>query len=948
MVETIAASDPRPDLTAHLHIGPPNTLDTAPTAFHFERARAVGIDWGEIVDAVATQDELAADARDSFWRPLKAYFERNWEQFRRGPVPARGGAPSQDTLFVAANTLFVPDFDTVLAVDADAADAIKNKRFPLHSTAMAERIPPTTEKALSLGAPALPPTTLVNVLRYRTSTGDRFFAPFALNGQGQKEYYTTQFELDPNLGGPAYTEAWKRMAGLDQVFMAEPGTTGDLVARNNFTAVDEINAAAAFVLREYEVYRALKSLADKQSAAMDRLLATNIDQAILDVDTWDDLSRRYLNATETGNLRAMGEMIRGRAANLGFVLFLEPKTVTYFAPGNPKGQQITLEPGTLYLRHPKVVTWVVEHRTTKRKWYGSKKTSVSRERHSRTFAYFERINVDWDPWREASAHYESAGYLVQQFLETANGYVTPNGDSLESVMQRCDADEAYRRRCVVALPRYEISITGKRVLIGYQFVFRPMAGVVAENPPEVLINERLSYRFAWVGTRLGELAATIPLAPNEERTVTLTRSVSREFISTESTSSVIELSSTTKTDFESTFEREVTREVEKTKDFKAEGSGASPKGKGSASFASNERVRDVSRTLNRVVRRTATEVSSRRRQEITASTSTKATESTSSSTSYKVSNVNSGRTLNLMFYRLYNDFESGLWLDDFSVTVEAGPPLVQGLEFRQSRTFNKQNIEEFVQWLSQMQLGVAVRDDKVETLRYLVLLAIFKQASAEYDSLCWRLPASLKQAGTSAAGTAPDAAKIAERTDRKSKLADDLKSKGLCAALLDSWIEDRPIDRSRFSVDSGGFYTDAIVGALAATEPYAERMRTLEERAKSAEVALTLAKAHLMTGTDSGSAAGLGGDWEVAGALIQPAASGKSSRVTYVVTGASLPDTGWSLQHISTGARTAPVHVQPGDPSFLAFELDVATDVTPAALRSAHVLTHSATERMLQ
>ena len=134
-------------------------------------------------------------------------------------------------------------------------------------------------------------------------------------------------------------------------------------------------------------------------------------------------------------------------------------------------------------------------------------------------------------------------------------YIADDGTPLEAVMLRCGLDEAYRARCVLFLPDYELSLLGSRLLTGYTVIRAPMPGRSPVGFPELEVIEQLTYKTAWIRSEIGELVRSINLAPGERREITVTRTFEQESTSSTTTSSVFDLTSSESTDLATEMER---------------------------------------------------------------------------------------------------------------------------------------------------------------------------------------------------------------------------------------------------------------------------------------------------------------------------------------------------------------------------------------------------------
>ncbi|MEQ9006738.1 MAG: hypothetical protein RLP12_02565, partial [Ekhidna sp.] len=338
---------------------------------------------------------------------------------------------------------------------------------------------------------------------------------------------------------------------------------------------------------------------------------------------------------------------------------------------------------------------------TKRKLFSKKTYSYQVPvQNSISFDFYEKAVIDEDPWIEILDLYKSNGFKIFLFRPSERGLLSADGFRPQEIIQRCEDDESFRRSCVIALPVKEITLIGQTFIIGYQLFIRPTPDILITDFPTLSIRERLSYRFSWTGVALGDLAATIPLSPGEEREVMLSTSQRYESARSETATSLVDITRIDKSDFETVFEKEVRREDESVTTVGASASGSyGGIVSGSASFSNTKTTKEVARQLNRSVQRASQEINRRRKEERTVSVSEKIETTQQSSTTFNVRNINQGSTLNIAFYRLYNAYQSLLKLDDFSFLVRGGRSLFAASDIVDERTFDRDSFDSLISYM---------------------------------------------------------------------------------------------------------------------------------------------------------------------------------------------------------------------------------------------------------
>ncbi|GFE79206.1 hypothetical protein GCM10011487_12060 [Steroidobacter agaridevorans] len=899
------------ELADVMALGGPTSLESMSTGFHFERSKFVDVPWRDVVGPFVDKAAAAALSAADGHLPgeyLQRHFMTHWVTV----------AKEDRAVMLPGEQIFLPDLASVVAVSEGVQKQIAEKKFPIRVEGLTARRAPYAKRHVDLKG-----IGTVCVLRLPTASIDRYFLPFGLSVHGKVEYFRDDALRDPSHS--AHVDSWTRVRGLQQVYVAlkpEGIQAAATEAVRSFSAMDEVDAAAAHIIREWNRFSIKNATATARRGAAQGMLDAAVKEN-LSSEAWAEISQRYVELASNEELLGMADVLRDRAASLRYELITEKMTVEHFHDGSAQPQKVSLEPGALYYKYPKSASWWTTHHNGYT-WYGKKKRR--RQLNTHVFQYYERVTPDWDPWVEAVAQYQADGFDVAMMRSTADGFVAEDGRTLAEVVEQCARDEGYRRRCVVGIPTLEDTLHGNPIVRGYRFYFRPLPAILPSAPPSIFVNEQLTYRFAWQGVRLGELAANIPLAPGEERSVTITRSVSKENSRTESSGSILELNTVTRQDFESTFESEITKEAEKTRTMSAEASGSyGGMVSGGASFSQTQRTRDVARTLNRAVQRASSEITSKRRQEVNVSMSSSIKESLSDSTSYKVSNINTGRTLNILIFRLMNEYRSALYLSDFSCVVEAGPELIEGTGLRVRRTFRKtaEEMQAMGDYLANAQYGFDIDPARRAELGAEVTRSLREAIAADYEVARGEAPALAKATlpmkpeskpllkfnaaifapakfAVSAEAKSPTVMLASVETERATMDAVAARTLDMQALAAFEGTNQPIIQEMTFAYDSGALYADCQLGARDGLEDFALQMRTLETNTKSADIELTRGRAALLM-----SAAGLARSGAQDGRTLARFVRRGPSRllITFILSGEALPTKGWHLRDASSSFK---------------------------------------------
>ena len=565
-----------------------------------------------------------------------------------------------------------------------------------------------------------------------------------------------------------------------------------------------------------------------------------------------------------------------RASDLNYILPLADRTYKY-----PDGTDLTMTKGQLYQPYRATVYWqskvkrvkyvvvtekflglVVSRRRVRQEW-------IETVNNYRSVTKYGKVQVDLDPWEEKEVDLSEAEGLQSFRFERINGdYFDLNGVSLEAIIDRCDRDEEFRRQTAVWIPVYEQKLTEGEILTKYTIIKRPFRGYAPVRSPIVFVHEALSYRTAWRNSELGELAHSINMGPGEERTITVEQSTSRQVETVHSTTSILDLTRSDSLELSSEIEREAgnSSESTRTSTFSASASGSIGAfgGSASGSTSSTKTAKQFSRQMEKVARKAARNLTRRSHQEVKSTTTVTTTASRSESTSINVKNVNEGRTLNLLFYRLYNIFDASLTAESLQFVSEDGIELVSGSGITIPKVFDASEMDRALSPFDLVNLPYQTADAPgTEAYAKLfisywsyIIDQILNLLRSEYD-------VDGDESSARILRVREPLIKIMNKPAAELKQphivlgddADKFSLENLYARLQDAF--EKIIDQIEKSVDdalgenqpllplishdlrvaSPGLYVDTVMGVSPATEPYAEEMRAQKVLLEVAEVA---------------------------------------------------------------------------------------------------------------
>lgn len=879
------------ELSTRLDMRLPGDLSDAPPTLAFDRIREVNLPWAQLVEEMSRH----ADGAMASTAPLRAYFERSWwGEDRAKPSP-------EDLQKLAEDGLI-----TVLPRPADAP-ATDPVTFFEYGEVM------EGDKLVEKGTP------LENGIVLRHGVSGRSYLIETTTGDDP-----TEDAPQPILTPEGYADFWENKADTAvMVFAAEDAVAGSQ------TAYEELDLRAIYIERRYQELKVMQEVVRKASAkaagALDALLDLGVG-ADLNFEVMDTVQARYVSI-RLGPHRIKRSLmqLKRQAAQMGYLLFLGDEPGMKEVPPTVEGELPTyvmnvtfpdkstkdVAAGELYTTFKRSCKYTVTHQKSIirnigegiaygfKRFFGGKaekpKTTYT-ETKSKVVKDYRKVDTLTDPLSQRVMEYRSGGREVFVFNETPSGYLTDDGMSLVNVMMRCEYDEAYRRKCVVMLPVYEQGFAVERPVVAYNIFERPVPGILPNRLPRLFIEESLTYRTAWKGNETGELVSTINLAPGEEREISVTSSYQEERAASETRTSVTELNSSETTDIATEMEsiarteNEFSAHAEGSQEASAGGPlGGAITGSASAKFSygASDTLKTFSQSMNKVAKKAATSISRKSQLDVSTTSSVTTTVSTTDSTIIKMSNINKGRTLNLMFYRVYNRYAAGLFIENLRFGVTSGVELIAGSGIYETRTFRPDQVSEMLDMFKRTPLPLNTAPDAMAEYQSTILDTVLDQLKTEYlvaeeeDGKKKDEKEEIdetggetgdKAAAPQSALTHPDketiggssnvvvisrdlletvfgkrptgeAAPANRQTGQAAVDLDALKERiaRVEAGLKKIELTSVPLGGdsggvSDLLIASGGLYLDALVGSRPSTEPYSEEMRAQEVRKSAAEV----------------------------------------------------------------------------------------------------------------
>ncbi|CAO4178324.1 hypothetical protein CLBKND_03188 [Methylorubrum aminovorans] len=606
-----------------------------------------------------------------------------------------------------------------------------------------------------------------------------------------------------------------------------------------------VDLAPAIIYRQYRELRALERLGDALAANAEKIAAREFSEFPSAAEL-DELTAGYtrMRSVKT-DIDVKLERLRDRARDLGYYLALSKETITL-----PDGSKDELEEGQIYQPYLTNFAWqAISYRrylVREYSWFSSSSWVLQvpyATPRSKVITRYQKVIPDFDPWSEKEHELSSAGFSVYRFDRIGQRYITAQGQGIEEIAERCDLDVDFAKRCAVMIPVYEQSLISGEILSRYIVIKRPRRGVEPVHLPRLFIEEELLFATHFHKVEVGELVESINLAPGEQREIVIEKTTLTEQESRRTATSISDLTETDRVDLSSEMEREATssREQTTTSSLSARAGGSYGPFSGSAEGATSasQTTKQFARDLQRVANKASRSVTRQTRQEVKTSSSIKTNVTTRESTKITITNINDGRSLNLLFYQLYNIYRISLRLERMSFTVLSGREVIAGSGIVLPHVYK---LSQLGSALSEMFLdflpvspnpdlySASDKERRAREAYQIKIVGYIKETLKEYMATDGR----------------DDSSKTVEISDWDPPNSSDPVEKhveALAKALNSIRYIGNPVDlpgtvqtENSLVVGSPGLYLDAFVGVRPGTEPYSEEMRRVELDKRLAEV----------------------------------------------------------------------------------------------------------------
>ena len=684
-----------PSIGDTINITPPTELENAPSSISISRYREVEMPWAEIINERDRKKLNASPLRsseiDDVSSLLKRAFEKQW---------ARSGIEIRESVDIGlANARSIAGVEPEVAyLDPRSGDFTR----------------------------AVDAFVLKHVRSDASPDTPRWFLAFDRQGRLVKPSVESEWDFTNR---PMYDEFW---LAVHTVALALPPNQKDFL----YTEAEYVAGDADSIRLEFKIADDVRRLG---AAMADHAFGKLNDTAFLE-QMWGDEEATDAGVTDfmqfVENREIADNLIQElkiRAANIGLYLETENGRIVHSRREDGTPESKTLTAGELYVKSKRTIRWTTSHtrmvtrtrrgRSGRRRTYRYPVTDI--HHHSDEVIIFTHMPQGKSSFQvyleKLQAARPDSAFEVHVVSEGIEGFQTETGELLSDIMQRCVDDESYRRRCIVAIPKRREVVFGQSYDEGY-YVFRnPLPSMIPVQFPEVKLLESLAFRLQWRGTELGQLVSTINLAPGEERSINIAKNF-REVVSNSLSSSASrETAIGRSVDLTTEIENEATREFE-SKRTRARNAGAqfSYGGfgvNGSSSTNQTSSLRTFARRVSRVARKAAATYSEKVNRQVAIKQERQVEVNTSESSDIQIENRNQSVSMNLLFYQVNNQFNSGLFLEDLKICITSPYELIQGSGIFDSRLFDIREIEEALTylWPSQQFIPVPIYDDEAES-----------------------------------------------------------------------------------------------------------------------------------------------------------------------------------------------------------------------------------------
>ncbi|MBK5397463.1 hypothetical protein JFU47_12225 [Pseudomonas sp. TH39(2020)] len=611
----------------------------------------------------------------------------------------------------------------------------------------------------------------------------------------------------------------------------------------NITEMSCVDLAPAIIYRQYRELIALRKLGDALSNNADKIASRELDN-FLSIQDIDALTVSYLQMKSLKtDVELKLERLRDRARDLGYYLALEKETITL-----PDGNVDELEAGQIYQPFATVISWeTVHHRRVlvrSGNWLFGNSSWVMQVpyklQHMQQVIKYRKTIPDFDPWIEKERELNSAGFMVYRFVRLGEKYLTTQGESIEAIVERCEIDVNFSKRCAVLIPVYEQGLATGEVLSRYIVILRPRRGTQPVHLPRLFIEEDLLFSTHFDSVEVGEVVESINLAPGEEREILIEKTTLSEQEVRRTATSISDLTESDRIDLSTEMEREATNSSERTTtqnmSAKVGGSYGLASGSAEGSTSSTQTTRQFARDLQKVANKASRSVTRQTRQELKTESVTKVSTSSRQSTKITIRNINDGRALNLIFYQLYNIYTLSLRLERMSFTLLSGREIIAGSGIVLPEVYSLDQLSTLIERMDvtnfpiQPNTSIYPNDPQksAQNAYKKIIVKCIKTALEEYKV------GKPDSSGSIEVQLPPDNNNSPADTEI-ALLAKELNKIQYTGSLI---TPPGPGGNSAQTlvIGSPGLYLDSNVGVRPSTEPYSEEMRTIEIAKGLAEV----------------------------------------------------------------------------------------------------------------
>ncbi len=387
------------------------------------------------------------------------------------------------------------------------------------------------------------------------------------------------------------------------------------------------------------------------------------------------------------------------------------------------------------------------------------------------------------------------------------------------------------------------------------------------HPLSVQFHEKYTMDIRWNGIGLGEFSHSVNLFPGEERELKIVTSKKRSWETVSKSKSSSKATSASESTMASkrndSFSSKMSESVENSSSlsrsnksnsrFKANvqargsvgwfSASASVDYERASSSESNSKVSAVAKKASELASNSSAEVSQNNKVSFNSTTEMEQSleskvsgeDMESETSTIRLSNINEGKTINYNFYQVTNVYDTGIRVENVTISIDTGIEIIPGTGITISKSFELEDFTEILSAFTVYDLSERMNIFKLIAAQVLLRYTHLPGDSRDDDPTILKIEArqeeirEIKKLRTQCKNAISKWNRSLldnkETDSLASKLPDGLKSLVSLAYRVEGFETKA---KNQFTVNSGKYYVDAHLGMMKATEEYLESRRAIE------------------------------------------------------------------------------------------------------------------------